>query len=91
MKIKIDDDMADKIVIARLSESARYIKDDINNLISKGELQPYQREDLKNHISDLAALNRVLEYFGGEQIDWTGYVQIEKRFTEAMIAFEEQS
>ena len=91
MKIKIDDDMADKIVIARLIESARYIKDDINNLISKGELQPYQREDLKNHISDLAALNRVLEYFGGEQIDWTGYVPIEKRFTEAMIAFEEQS
>lgn len=84
MKIKIDDDMADKIVIARLSESARYIKIDIDSLISKVELQPHQREDLKTHIEDLAALNRVLEYYGGEQIDWTGYVPIEKRFAKAV-------
>ena len=91
MKIKINDNTADEIVIARLSESARHIKTAIDSLISKGELRPHQREDLKDHISDLAALNRVLEYFGGVQIDWTGYVPIEKRFAEAAIAFEETS
>lgn len=83
MKIKIDDDIADKILVSRLSESARYIKIDIDSLISKGELQPHQREDLRTNIEDLAALNRVLEYFGGEQVDWTGYVPMEKRFAEA--------
>jgi hypothetical protein len=79
MNIKIDDDVADKIIIARLTESARNIKDDLAKLLSSGGLQPYQKEDVKNYIEDIAALNRVLEYFGSEKIDWTGYVPIECR------------
>jgi hypothetical protein len=79
MNIELDPDHADKVVLARLAESASYLKDDINRLVTKGGLNPAEKEDVQYMILDLHAVNRVLVMFGGKSLSWTDYIPYEQR------------
>jgi hypothetical protein len=71
MKIKLDlnEEFTDRILIAKLKEHIKYKKEDIKNLnrIHKTQkLKPYQLEDMKNFRMDKKAMEQVLHYFGGD-------------------------
>ena len=67
MKIEICEEQIDSIVVQRLTDSEKYLEDDIltlEQLISNGtKLKNYQYEDLKNFKKSLKGVKRTLKYF----------------------------
>jgi len=74
MNIELNDEIAEKIVVSTLKESAVSLSEEINKLLQKSDLKSFQKQDLLDHIEDLAAINRVLVYYGGQPVNWTGYI-----------------
>lgn len=73
MKFTVDikDESADAFVIVSLKESRNRVYDEVYRLMSiEGELKPYQREDLRDSINIIAAINKVVQYYSapGEDI-----------------------
>ena len=67
MKIEIDEEVIDNLVVNALSESIGYIESNIKALKKLKKLEPYQQEELADYIIDLEAIKRTRYYFGGEK------------------------
>jgi hypothetical protein len=67
MKIEIDDEVIDNLVVSSLSESIGHIESNIKALKKLKNLKPYQKEELADYIIDLEAIKRTRYYFGGEK------------------------
>lgn len=65
MKVKIDDDIADKIVLKSIKEHIKMSESEIYQLLTTKNLQEYQKRDLKDATYYLNALAVVYEYYGG--------------------------
>ena len=67
MWIEICEEQIDSIVVQRLTDSQKYLEDDIltlEQLISNGtKLENYQYEDLKEFKKSLKGVKRTLKYF----------------------------
>lgn len=63
--LQIDDDVADQLVCSTLAVSIDYLREDIKKLIKKKKLAPYEKEDLADCQKNLAALEQVFDYYGG--------------------------
>jgi hypothetical protein len=63
MKIEIDIDVADKIIVETLKEDFINQQNDINRLLSKGELRDFEREDLWMHKETAEGIAIVLRYY----------------------------
>jgi hypothetical protein len=67
MKIEIDEEVIDNLVVSSLSESIGHIERNIKALKKLKKLEPYQQEELADYIIDLEAIKRTRYYFGGEK------------------------
>jgi uncharacterized small protein (DUF1192 family) len=67
MKIEIDDDAIDNLVVSALSESIGHIQNEIKLLKKTKNLKPHQKQDLEDLVLDLDGLTRARYYFGGEK------------------------
>jgi hypothetical protein len=67
IKIEVDEDMMDGIIVASITNSIDCIEADIKRLKSKKGLKAYEKEDLKYHVLNLDSLKRVRYYFGGQK------------------------
>lgn len=65
MKIKIDEELADKIVLKSLKRQRKFCKESVSMLESSGKLQQYQEVDLECSRETLTHLKYVIQYFGG--------------------------
>ena len=63
MKIEIDIDVADKIIVETLKEDFISQQKDIDRLLSKGELRDFEREDLWMHRETAEGIAIVLRYY----------------------------
>lgn len=66
MKIEIDSDTADRIVVCSLRESITILEFNINELSKRKRLSNYDKITLKEQTEDLSALLKVLKYYGGD-------------------------
>lgn len=65
MKIEIDDDMADAIIVESLRSIIDSLKSDIKRLKSIKKRAAFQEADLVDHLVMLPQLEAVLVYYGG--------------------------
>jgi len=63
MKLEIDPEMADKLVVASLRLSYEAIWKEILDLIDRDDLMPHQVQDLLDCRRNLAAVRTVLAYY----------------------------
>jgi predicted aldo/keto reductase-like oxidoreductase len=66
----------DSIVIERLQESAETLAECIKQDIIRASMatKPYTAyADIDEQIRMIRKMNSVLEYFGGDPVDWTSY------------------
>jgi hypothetical protein len=63
MKLDIDAEMVEKILIASLRESYEGIWAEIQDLIDRDDLMPHQEQDLLDCRRNLAAVRTVLAYY----------------------------
>ena len=63
MKIEIDIDVADKIIVETLKEDFISQQNDIARLLSKGNLRDFEQEDLWMHKETSDALEVILRYY----------------------------
>ena len=76
MNIELNDEAVDIIVAKVLEDTAKRISEDIHRTIREFAGSPqhaFLAADIQNHIEDLMAVNRVIDYFGGNTVNWTGY------------------
>jgi uncharacterized small protein (DUF1192 family) len=66
MKLEVDDDTVDAIIVASLTQSIDLLEMDIKRLKKMKNRKPYQNEDLSIAMLDVDALKRTRHYFGGE-------------------------
>lgn len=64
MKIELDDEVTDAIVVATLREHLKYAKKNIKDLRKMKKLETYQAEDLGNNVKLVDSIEDVLHYFG---------------------------
>lgn len=64
MKLELDDEVTDAIVVATLKEHLKYAKKNIKDLRKMKKLETYQAEDLGNNVKLVDSLEDVLHYFG---------------------------
>ncbi len=63
MKLEIDAEMAEKILVASLRETYEGIWAEIQDLIDRDDLMPHQEQDLLDCRRNLAAVRTVLAYY----------------------------
>lgn len=66
MKLELDDEVTDAIVVATLKEHIKYAKKGIKELKKKKKLAPYEQQDLGSYVHLLEAMETVNRYFGSE-------------------------
>lgn len=64
MKLELDDEVTDAIVVATLKEHLKYAKKNIKDLRKMKKLETYQAEDLGINVKLVDSLEDVLHYFG---------------------------
>lgn len=74
------DEAKDRIMIENLTECAHNLVDNIHRSIAdsideNANIVPYIAQDVQDSIDALNAINKVLEYFGGDFVSWTGYAR----------------
>jgi hypothetical protein len=72
----ISDDTIDSIIIERLQDSAETLAECIKQDIiraSRAANPSTAYADIDDQIRMIRKMNSVLEYFGGDPVDWTGY------------------
>jgi hypothetical protein len=65
MKVEIDPDTADRVVVCSLKKTMKYIREDIAALKQKKKLGDYEKEDLIEFAATLHAMEEVFDYYGG--------------------------
>jgi len=65
MKIEIDSETADVLVLAVLKDSYEYLNKDIEELCKKRSLKDYEAQDLGHFIKFRNSMSDVIEYYGG--------------------------
>jgi len=65
MKLEIDDEVVDNLVVSSLTESIEIIEKDIKRLSKMKKLKPHEQQDLEDHLSYIEALKKTRYYFGG--------------------------
>ena len=63
MKLEIDDDLVDKIVVEALRRQYENLCDSIHDLEGRRSLAPHEEEDLKDNIRYARAMRVAVEYF----------------------------
>jgi hypothetical protein len=63
MKIEIDIDIADKIIVDTLKQDYISQQNDIARLLSKGDIRPFEKEDLWMHKETAEGIAIVLRYY----------------------------
>ena len=63
MKFEIDTAMVDKIIVDTLKQDYISQQNDIDRLLSKGELRDFEREDLWMHRETAEGIAIVLRYY----------------------------
>lgn len=66
MKLEIDDDTVDEIIVASLRQSIELLEKDIARLKKVKKREAYQNEDLTCALADLAGLKVACVYYGGD-------------------------
>lgn len=64
MKLELDDEVTDAIVVATLKQHLKYAKKNIKDLRKMKKLESFQAEDLGNNIKLADSIEDVLHYFG---------------------------
>ena len=64
-KIEIDDETADRIVVCSLKDSIAQLKADIKKFKMIKNPSDWELNELSEYISDLDALEKTYEYYGG--------------------------
>lgn len=67
IKIEVDEDMMDGIIVASITNSIDCIEAEISRLKKKKGLKAHEKEDLKYHTLYLDSLKRVRYYYGGQK------------------------
>ena len=80
MYIEIDGETEDRFMVECLTKCAHNLVDTIHRSIAESidedaRIVPYIAQDVQDSIDALSAVNKVLEYFGGDFISWTGYAR----------------
>lgn len=65
MKIEIDEDAADGIVVCSLKQQIKYLQEDTNRLNRKKSLSKWEKDCLQENIVSLDYLQKTFEYYGG--------------------------
>jgi hypothetical protein len=65
MKLEIDLETADRLVVCSLRDAMNDLKQAIKKLKQKKKLEDYEKEDLAYSILHLDAMEKVYDYFGG--------------------------
>ena len=65
MKTEAMHDLIDAIVVERLKESRYICIEERNKLDKLKNREPYQEEGLQELIQDIHALDRIINYYGG--------------------------
>jgi hypothetical protein len=63
MKLEIEIDVVDKIIVETMKEDFISQQNDIARLLNKGELREFEREDLWMHKETSDALEVILRYY----------------------------
>jgi hypothetical protein len=63
MKLEIDDDLVDKIVVEALLRQYESLCESIHALEGRRSLAKYEEEDLKDNIMFARAIRKAVEYF----------------------------
>lgn len=64
-KVEIDDETADRIVLCSLKDSIELLEESVIRLQKKKSLKSYEKIDLMECTSDLDALKKTYDYYGG--------------------------
>jgi hypothetical protein len=67
MRLELDDEVTDAIVVATLKEHIKYAKDTVKKLKKKKKLEQYEQQDLGYNVHLLEAMETVNRYFGSDQ------------------------
>jgi len=76
VNLDLSDDSLDSVVIQRLQDSAEALAECIKQDIIRASMatKPYTAyADIDEQIRMIRKMNSVLEYFGGDPVDWTSY------------------
>ena len=65
MKLEIDAEVVDNLVVSALTESIDIIEKDIKDLRKVKNRKPHQEADLSDHLEYIEALKKTRYYFGG--------------------------
>ena len=63
MQIEIDDTLLDKLIVDTLKRDYISQQNDITRLLSKGDIRPFEREDLWMHKETAEGIAIVLRYY----------------------------
>jgi hypothetical protein len=69
MKLEIDDETLDRLVVSALTESIGFIEKEIKSLRKIKNRKPHQQADLSDHIEYIDALKKTRYYYGGYKYD----------------------
>ena len=76
VNLDLSDDTIDSIVIEKLQDSAETLAECIKQDIIRASMATKPSTayaDIDDQIRMIRKMNSVLEYFGGDPVDWTGY------------------
>jgi hypothetical protein len=65
MKIEVDEDMLDGIIVASLTESINMIESEVRRLKKIKNRKEYQERDLEDNLVHLDSLKHTRYYYGG--------------------------
>jgi hypothetical protein len=65
MKLEIDDEALDGLIVSALTQSIGYIEKEIKDLRKVKNRKPHQQADLSDHLEYIDALKKTRYYFGG--------------------------
>lgn len=65
MKLEVDEDMMDGLIVASLTQSIDWIEDEVKRLKKIKKKKDYQERDLEDNLVHLDALKRTRYYYGG--------------------------
>lgn len=67
MKLEVDEDMLDGIIVASLTESISMIEKDIKRIKKIKNRKEYEERTLEDNLVHLDALKRTRYYYGGSK------------------------
>jgi cell division protein FtsB len=70
MKLEIDDDIVDNLVVSALTDSIETIEAEIKRLRRIKKLKTHEQQDLDDHLAYIDALKKTRYYFGGYKYDY---------------------